>query len=220
LKRSSFQVLPKPPVTLTLRRRLIPSWRRSLSESVASSRLSDLVGPDPTSVGFYAPATTALELAPYEVGCYVHLGSTLRFFQPLSGFLASSSFVALFHATTVRGVRPSEAFPRKNRVLLSKSLAPLQLSTGVLRRAHSCFITVDFTDAHTRGCVCLDSSPAMRFVFTHRGALPCSPELVRAEPSCSANFTCFEALFLLRVRSYRSRLPRHGRRSSLGFLPP
>jgi len=197
LERSSFQAFPKPPVTLTLRRRLIPSWRQSLTEFVSSSRLPDLVGPDLTSVGFYAPSTASLELAPCEVGCYLHLGSTLRLSQPLSGFLACSSFTALFRAATVRGVLLSEVSPHKNRAPLSRPLAPLRSFTGVPRRTRSRFITASFTNSYTRGRGCLDSLTTMRSIFTCRGALPCPSELVRAEPSCSASFTHSEALFLL-----------------------
>jgi hypothetical protein len=47
-------------------------------------------------------------------------GSALRLFQPLSGFLAGSSFVALFRATTVSGLLPSEFSPRE------RSLTPLE----------------------------------------------------------------------------------------------
>jgi hypothetical protein len=41
---------------------------------------------------------------------------------PLSGFLAGSSFAALFHAATVRGILPSEVSPHRNRAPLSRSL--------------------------------------------------------------------------------------------------
>jgi len=171
-------------------------------------------------VRFCAPSTASLELAPCEARCYLRFGSALRLSQPLSGFLACSSFAALFRTATVRGVLPSEASPRRNRAPLSRSRAPLRLSTGVPRRARSRFITAGFTNSHTRKRSCLDSPTTMRFIFTHRGALPCSSELVRAEPSCSASFTHFEALFLLQVRSRRPRLPRPDGRSSRRFLPP
>jgi hypothetical protein len=79
---------------------------------------------------------------------HIHPGSALRFSQPLSGFLAYPSFVALFRATTVPRILPSELFPHKDRVSLSRSLVPLQLSTCVLKRAVRCLITTSFTDVH------------------------------------------------------------------------
>jgi hypothetical protein len=176
-------------------------------------------GPDPTSVGFRAPSTTSLALAPYEATCHVRLGSALRLSQPLSGFLASSSFTALFRAATVRGVLPSEVSPRKNRAPLSRPLASAVI--------HRCARTYPFALYHRRfhrrphPRVRLPGFPDDYEVpLTHRGALPSPSELERAEPSCSASFIHFEAFILLRVRSHRPRLPRTGRRSSRGFLPP
>jgi hypothetical protein len=82
------------------------------------------------------------------------LGSALRFSQPLSGFLAGRSCVALFHATTVPGILPSELFPHKDRVPLSRSLAPLQLSTGVLKCAVLCLSPlVSPTSTLSRSCL-------------------------------------------------------------------
>jgi len=138
-------------------------------------------GSGPTPVGFGAPSTTSLVLAPCEVTCHVHPGSALRLFQPLSGFVASSSFAALFRAATVRGVLPSEVSPRRNRAPLSRPLAPLWSFTDVLRRTHSCLITAGFPDAHTRRRSCLVPPTTMRSLFTHRGALPGPSELERAE---------------------------------------
>jgi hypothetical protein len=78
----------------------------------------------------------------------LHLGSALRFSQPLSGFLASQSYVALFRATTVPGILPSELFPHEDRDPLSRSLAPLQLSTDVLKCAVLRLVTPGFTNFH------------------------------------------------------------------------
>lgn len=74
-----------------------------------------------------------LALAPCGAGFHPRPGSALRFFQPLSGFPASSSSTALFHAATVPEVPPSERSPRRNRAPLSGPLAPLPLSTDVPR---------------------------------------------------------------------------------------
>jgi hypothetical protein len=64
-----------------------------------------------------------------------YLGSVLRFSQPLNGFLANSGFVALFHATTISGVLPSEFSPRRSCVLFSEPLAPLRLFTRMQEAA-------------------------------------------------------------------------------------
>jgi len=77
-----------------------------------------------------------------------HLGSAHRLSQPLSGFLAGPSFVALFRATTVPGILPSEHFPHKDRGPLSRPLAPLQLSTSVLKCAGAWPFAPGFTDVH------------------------------------------------------------------------
>jgi hypothetical protein len=61
-----------------------------------------------------------------------HLGSALRFSQPLSGFLANPSFVALFRATSVPGTPPFRVFPSQ------KSPASLEAAyslTVIHRRA-------------------------------------------------------------------------------------
>ena len=56
--------------------------------------------------------------------------------------------MALFRATTVPGILPSELFPHKDRVPLSRSLAPLQLSTDVLKCAVLRLVTPGCTDFH------------------------------------------------------------------------
>ena len=98
---------------------------------------------------FLFPSTASLGLAPLETGCQVRLGSALRLSQPLSGFLASSSFAALFHAATVPGIPPFRVFPSLEIAYLSRgSSAPLQLSTCVLGRTTRFLVTAGFTDFH------------------------------------------------------------------------
>jgi len=72
--------------------------------------------------GFPFPSTASLGGAPCEAGCHARLGSALRFSQPLSGFLATPSFAALFRAATVPGIPPSERSPRRDRLPLSGQL--------------------------------------------------------------------------------------------------
>jgi len=65
-------------------------------------------------------------------------------FDPLSGFLAGSSFAAVFHAATDSGIPPFRVFPSLEIAYPSRgSLASLQLSTAVLRRTtFDCFTAV------------------------------------------------------------------------------
>jgi hypothetical protein len=116
---------------------------------------------------------------------------------PLSGFLnlsadlAGRSCVALFHATTVPGVLPSELFPHEDRAPLSRPLAPLQLSTGVLSSTLSCSRSplVSPTSALARSC--LDSPVTMDFVSPGRG-------LVSRCPGVHGEVGSFRQLHLLR----------------------
>jgi hypothetical protein len=70
------------------------------------------------------------------------LGSALRLSQPLSGFLAHPSFVALFRATTVPGIPPSEFFPSQ------RSRTPLEAagSLAVIHRRAVARWTSPFAD--------------------------------------------------------------------------
>jgi hypothetical protein len=132
----------------------------------------------------------------------------------------------LFRAATDRGVLPSELSPRRNRAPLSRPLAPWRSSTDVLRRARPSLVTAGFIDSRARA-----QSPESPVDYGNRfrapeGPLPRFPGLDRAEPSRSASFTRFEALFPLRVRSHQSELPRSWRPvlswafSSLESTPP
>ena len=95
-----------------------------------------------------------------------HSGSALRFSQPLSGFLASSSSTALFRAATVPGGPPSELSPRSDRVPLSRPLAPSQLSTSVPGCAPARPFASCFPDAHA--CTQLPGSPVDYGIPFHR----------------------------------------------------
>jgi hypothetical protein len=170
-------------------------------------------------LSFSVPSTATLERAPHETGCQPRPGSAHRLSQPLSGFQANPSFAALFHAATVPGIPPSESSPRRSRAPLSRPLAPLQLSTDVLNRAARDLITARFTDSHA--FTQLPGSPddyELPFVAPER-TLPGHPGSQPPEPIRSASFTCFEAFFLLRVRSHWIGLPLTSGRSSLEFQP-
>jgi hypothetical protein len=95
------------------------------------------------------PFNGILKRAPFvEQAVTPALGSAPGFFQPLSGFLASPSSTALFHAVTVPELSPSELSPREGRVPLSRPLAPLRLSTEVQKRVVAGLIASGFTDFH------------------------------------------------------------------------
>jgi len=148
----------------------------------------------------------------------LHIGSALRLSRPLSGFLADPSFVALFRATTVPGILPSELFPHEDRAPLSGPLAPLQLSTDVPGRAERRRSPpVSPTSTLSRGC--LDPPTTMDSLSVHRGALPGRPELRPTEPPCSASFTYFEAFFPSRDRTSSLGSPRSHRPLLSGFCP-
>jgi len=119
-----------------------PKVPRSLSAARSVDRTSFL--------GFFSLQRHPLDEPHMKQGVTPHLGSALRLSQPLSGFLASPNFVALFHATTIRGIPPSESSPHRNRAPLSRphllpcghsptccdaafrSLSPLVSSTSTL----------------------------------------------------------------------------------------
>jgi len=82
------------------------------------------------------------------------LGSALGLSQPLSGFLATSSFAALFRAATVPGILPSELSPRRDRLPLSRppcSLAVIHRRAEVHRPVRS--PPVSSTPTPSRSCL-------------------------------------------------------------------
>jgi hypothetical protein len=129
------------------------------------------------------------------------------FGQPLSGFLAGPSFVALFHATAVPEVLPSESSPHRNRAPLSRPPAPSRFATSFLdATSRALSPPVSSTPALTRGG--LIPPTTMGSLSARRDALrgppglerqsapappatptskPCSScESVRTDPSCPA----------------------------------
>ena len=126
-----------------------------------------------------------------------HSGSALRFSQPLSGFLARSSFAALFRAATARTF-PSELVPHRNRVRLSASLAPLQLSTGVLSRTCQAFHQPFHPPPRRSAAARIPDSLWVTFPpARERTHFPVSLSHVRRIRLCSASFAYFGALLLL-----------------------
>jgi hypothetical protein len=74
---------------------------------------------------FPVPSTASPARAPCEAGRHLRLGSALRLSQPLSGFLASASFVALFHATASSWDPPFRVFPsQRARTPLGATCSP------------------------------------------------------------------------------------------------
>jgi hypothetical protein len=147
------------------------------------------------------------------------LGSALRFSQPLSGFLAHPGFVALFRATAVPGILPSELFPHGDRAPLSRPLASLQLSTGVqLRAGPGRSPLVSPTSTLARGCPVPRTTMDLSFGAPRRTSRAV-PGFGSADSLRSASFTCFEALIPPRDRTRYFGLPLRPGRDSPGFLP-
>jgi hypothetical protein len=146
------------------------------------------------------------------------LGSALRFSQPLSGFPATRSFVALFHATTVPGILPSELSPRRERAPLSRPLLPCSYPPTCGNAPPGTLLPkVSPTPTPSRSR--LDPPPTMDSLSTDESLLPGRPGSLTAKPLRSASFTCFEVFFPLQVRSHQTELLRPGGRCSPGFPP-
>jgi hypothetical protein len=80
-------------------------------------------------------------------------GSALRLSQPLSGFPASPSFAALFHAAAVRD-SPFRGFPsQESRAPPRAASAPLRSSTDVPNGHRPRLVTAGFLDARALGAV-------------------------------------------------------------------
>jgi hypothetical protein len=82
------------------------------------------------------------------------LGSTLRLSQPLSGFLASQSFAALFRAATVPGTSLQSVPLVRIASVSRRRLAPLSLSTHLpWRTAFALSPLVSPTPTLSRDCL-------------------------------------------------------------------
>jgi hypothetical protein len=81
-----------------------------------------------------------------------HPGSALRLSQPLSGFPAGLGFVALFRATTVPGILPSELLPHRDRPPLSRPSFEVACSPAVVHQwseaRRSSPFALGFIDSH------------------------------------------------------------------------
>jgi hypothetical protein len=129
------------------------------------------------------------------------LGSALRLSQPPSGFLATPSFVAFFHATAVPGIPPFRAFPSQ------RSRTSLEAASS-LAVIHRCAETRRPQPYHPRfrrlprfHAVAWFPPRTMSSLFPSRSSVPGHSGLRTTEPPRSASFTYFEAFLPLRVRS-------------------
>ena len=175
--------------------------------------------PEPPSLGFCCPSTASSREPRMEWIVPFHPGSALRFSQPLSGFLASSSSTALFRAATVPGLPPSEPSPREDRVPLSRLLAPPRSSTGVRERTARDLVTSGFPDSHAQARSRLVPPLTMGSLSAGSRPLPGHPGPRAAEPPDSASFTRLGALLPSRIRSWRPGLPLATSRCSPGPSP-
>jgi len=169
------EVCPQLPFPFAVKQRFILPWRLSLLEC------SLPLGLPSCRLAFRLPEV----LGPFNGICAsaspVWGGVSASTPVPLSGFLnlsavsAGRSCVALFHATTVPGILPSELFPHKDRAPLSRPLAPLQLSTGVLSSTLSCARSPPVSPTSTLSRGCLDPPATMDSVSPSRGSVPPRP---------------------------------------------
>jgi hypothetical protein len=149
-----------------------------------------------------------------------HPGSALRFSQPLSGFLASASFVALFHATASSWDPPFRVFPS-------------QRARTPLGATYSLAVIHQRSETHHSRTCCprFRRRPRLHAVaWFPRGLWAPFPQTECSLPGCPgsrtakrprpASFTCFEVLFPLRIRSYSAQVAPNGAADTLlGFRP-
>jgi len=95
----------------------------------------------------------------------------------------------------------------------------MQSSTDEPQRATQGLIAPSFPDAHAVKRSCLVPPETMSSLSTSRSPLPGHPGPRTTEPLRPANFTYFEALIPLWVRSRQPERTRTDGRYSLGFLP-
>jgi hypothetical protein len=203
-----------------LTRRFILTRTQSLLEFLtASSELPDLsTGPTPW---VFRPFNDVARTSPERSGSSAPTpGAALRLSLPLSGFQASSSFTALFHAAAVRD-SPFRGFPSQ------KSRAPPRAacSLAVIHRRAEWPPPAPYHRRFPRLPRCwaqLPDSPDDYGIPFHalESTLPGPPGPKRRNPSCSVSFTRFEALILLRVRSRSAEVaPDPAVAPLLGFRP-
>jgi hypothetical protein len=152
---------------------------------------------------------------------HAHPGSALRLSQPLSGFLATPSFAALFHAATVPRIFPSESSPHRNRAPLPGSLVlPYGYPPSVLRRHVPGLVTARFSDSRAFDAVARFPRRLWAPFSRTREHASRSPWTQIVEPPRSTSFTRFRALILLRVRSHLIGVaPDQAAVPLLGFCP-
>jgi hypothetical protein len=171
--------------------------------------------------GFCAPSTTPLGQAPHGVDRPRPLP------VPLSGFLNLSAVSQQVRVSRPcfmpqpLGILPSEVSPRRNRAPLP---GPLLLPCGYppacrTATAPALSPSVSSTSALLTQLPISPDDYGLPF-HAPESALPGPPGLERRNPSCSASFTRFEALILLRIRSHRTRVaPSEAAVPLLGFSP-
>jgi hypothetical protein len=124
---------------------------------------------------FPCPSTASSRQPLYGAGCSIPAPVPLSGFLNLSAVSASSSSTALFRAATVPGLLPSEPSPHRDRVPLSRPLAPLRSSTDVLDAPPSSPCHHRFPRRPRFRRSCLVPPATMGSLFTSRGPLPGRP---------------------------------------------
>jgi hypothetical protein len=111
-------------------------------------------------------------------------GSAPGFSQPLSGFQASPSSRALFHAPTVSELPPPKLSPREDRVPLSGPPAPLRLSTVCAEARRSRPYHLGFPRLPRLSAVALVPTETIGSLFTRpKPRFPVTPDHQRRDHS-------------------------------------
>jgi hypothetical protein len=153
--------------------------------------------------------------------CHPLRRSAPRFSQPHSGFRNARTPWPCFMPQPLVGLPPFRAFPSQ------ESRTPLGAASHLgyppaCKSAPSEVLSLPVSpDAHAFGAVAEIPRQLWRPIPPAAEAtnFPFHLDLSGRNPLRSANFTRFAALFLLRVRSYPTELPRLSSRYSLGLRP-
>jgi len=173
----------------------------ALTESLSSSPTLPVRQPAFDSLEFSVPSTASKRSAPSleqavpsSPRCRSRVFSTPQRFQPIE------SSRPCFVPQPFLGF-PFSVFPSQKARTSLEATAPLQLSTRLPRRA-AFALSPTLSPTSTPKRSCQDPKPTMSYLSANpEGSTSRSLWARAANPPRSASFTCFEAFFLLRVRS-------------------
>jgi hypothetical protein len=119
-------------------------------------------------------------------GVQVCLGSALRLSQPLSGFLARSSFAALFRAATVRDHSSFRDFPSQESRTSFEATGSLAVIRPTVTRKPLESFADRFRSVHEPKLALPLPLPTMDSLFPCRSTRPGPPKLKSPQPSVFA----------------------------------